>query len=118
MAKKYCREIATELESLDSQISNKEYFGGEIFSKRQTSTNTKAAVGTVKLRDIVIQNKDGANAVSLGIDGVDTATMRTTSFQLDAGASLGFVKLDLATLFLASASDGAAAIIHVIGTKE
>ena len=109
--------IKDEYDTVLNNIKTAVEFGGNIYSKQQTSTNALVAVGVVKLRDVVIKNADAANAIDLGETQVDVATFRAQSIELAAGGSIGFTQVDLATLFVLSSVAGSHATIQVIGTE-
>lgn len=96
----------------------KEYFGGAVHSAHDISTDGNAdTLGSVKLRDVVITNSGATNSVSIGSQNT-AAALRTAGFDLSPGASVGFVKVDLATLFFCSTSAGNHTTVQLIGVLE
>ena len=93
---------------------------GDTYSTPITSTNAvaKFEAATKELADVVIRNIDAANAVDIGLYNATPATFRAASFELAAGASLGFRKLDLSTLGIISSVDDAHATVQVIGSEQ
>lgn len=93
---------------------------GTPYSTPKTSTNAvqKFEATTKKLRDIVIRNTDAANAVDIGVYNATPATFRGASFELAAGAAIGFKEIDLTLLGIISSVDGNHAIVHVLGVTE
>lgn len=106
-----------EYDTALSEIKTAVEFGGNVYSKQQTSTNALVALGAVKLRDVVIRNDDATNAVDIGETAVDVATFRGASLELAAKASLGFTQVDLATLFVLSSVAGSHALLQIIGVE-
>ena len=107
----------SDYDSVLGEIKAAVEFGGNVFSKQQTSTNAIVALGSVKLRDVVIRNDDAVNAVDLGESQVDVATFRAQSLEIGSGASIGFTQVDLATLFVLSSVAGSHANIQIIGVE-
>jgi len=95
-----------------------EQFGGVVYSTPKTSTNAvaKFEAAAKLLRDVVIKNTDAANAVDIGLYHATPANFRAASFELGAGASIGFTMVDMNSLAVISSVDDNHAVIHVIGT--
>ena len=117
-------DMRTALQIIDdwdsaNKCKTEEQFSGAPFNKQQTSTNAMVVLhgSTKKLRDIVIKNTDASNAVDIGITQADVATFRSNSFELKAGAAIGFTMIDLHLLKILSSVAGNHALIHLIGTE-
>ena len=116
--------INTAVELIDNAISGtkmqtEEQFSGTPYNKQQTSTDGMVVLygSTKKLRDVVIKNTDAANAVDIGITQANVATFRANSFEVKAGAAIGFTMIDLNLLKILSSVAGNHATIHLIGTE-
>jgi hypothetical protein len=89
------------------------------YSTPITSTDAvqKFEAASKKLTDVIIRNIDGANAVDIGLYDATPATFRAASFEVAAGASVGFRKIDLTTLGIISSVAGDHAIVQVLGSE-
>lgn len=118
--------IKTALEKIDDwddsdKCKTYESFSGTPYSTPITSSNAVQrfnATNPKLLRDVVLRNTDTANAVDIGLYNATVATFRGASFELAAGATVGFTLVDLYQLGTVSSIDGSHAIIHVIGTLK
>ena len=108
---------ASEYDTVLGSIETAVEFGGNVYSKQQTSTNALVALGAVKLRDVVIRNDDAANAVDLGETAGTVGAFRSASMELPSGASIGFTQVNLATLFILSSVADSHALLQVIGVE-
>ena len=96
-------------------------FHGTPYSIPITSTNACQRFNSTnpkKIADIIFKNIDAANAVDIGLYNATPATLRAASFELAAGASFGFTKVDLYQLGIISSVDGSHAIVQVIGVES
>jgi hypothetical protein len=96
-------------------------FNGTPYSTPITSTNAVQRFnGTTpkKIADIVIRNIDAANPVDIGLYNATVATLRAASFELTAGSSIGFTKVDLYQLGIVSSTDGNHATVQVMGVES
>jgi len=106
-----------EYDTVLGAIKTATEFSGTVYSKQQTSTNALVALGSVKLRDVLIKNTDAANAIDLGKHKADVAIFRTTSYELGAGAAIGFTQVDLSRLYILSSVAGSHASLSLIGVE-
>lgn len=95
-------------------------WSGIVYSTPKTSTNAvvRFEAAAKKLRDVVIRNTHASYEVNIGLYNATPATFRGASFELAAGASIGFKEVDMNSLALISSTDGEHAILHVLGVTE
>jgi len=106
-----------EYDTVLGEIKTATEFSGNVFSKQQTSTNAMVAFSTtMKLRDIIIKNIHAANSVDIGMYAADVATFRNTSYELGAGATVGFTSVNLSKIYLLSSVADSHGKIAMLGT--
>ena len=103
------------------RIISLEYFGGQPYNKNVTvADDSKHAfeASTKKIRDIVIHNTHATQSIIIGKDQADVGTMRTADFELEAGLSVGFTKVNLALLYYVNKANGETPTFETIGVEE
>lgn len=96
-------------------------FNGKPYSTPITSTNACQRFNSTnpkKIADIVIRNIDAAKAVDIGLYNATPATLRGASFELTAGSSMGFTKVDLYQLGIISSIADNHATVQVLGVES
>jgi len=109
--------VESEYETVLGEIKTAVEFSGSVYSEQQTSTNAMVAIGTYKLRDVIIKNTAAANAIDIGMQKGSVADFRADSYELGAGAVIGFTQVNLATLFILSSIADSHGTISLLGTK-
>ena len=125
------KDMPTNLSGLEGdyeplQINNgslhtlsKEVFDGRTFNLNVTlSDNAKHAftIKSRKLKDIIIKNVHATQSIIIGKNRASVATMRTANFEVIAGATLGFTKIDLHTLYYVNKVNAETPAFQLIGT--
>lgn len=106
-----------EYDTVLDAIKTATEFSGAAYSKQQTSTNALVALGAVKLRDVIIKNNDAANSVDIGKTAANVAAFRAASYEVLAGAAIGFTQVNMSTLFILSSVADSHASLSVLGVE-
>ena len=109
-----------DLRSLNSILT----FSGNVYSQTlkaaDVTDDAKHAftAGGKRLRDVVITNTHATENIVIGEDQADVATLRLEGYILNAGNSIGFTQVDLATLYFVTETNTEEPTVRLIGVEE
>jgi len=89
-----------------------EYFGGVVYENQDMATGDSARrfeSSSKKLRDVVIQVATYAQLFG------DSSNQR---YQVEAGDTLGFTRVDVSTLYFKNATAGQNGVVRILGVEE
>ena len=123
-------DIKTAVESLDTNAFDaatdtvKQGFGGNVFNMPVTvamvtdDAKHAFAATTKKLRDVLIKNTHATDSLMIGENQADVATIRSENFELAAGEAIGFVMVDISTLYYCTKVNAEEPTARLIGVEE